>query len=220
MSSSSSSSSSSGSGSEARSLEDWDTWIDRAIREAQRRGEFDNLPGAGKPLTVDDNPFAGELGTAFGILKNAGMAPPWIELDKEVRAAETALNELRDRAARRAHERLTPITPEHTASGTTTPQTPADDGRKRRWPFGFGRTNARPRQEPASPTVDRLAAERERARREYLDRTAKLDAKIAEYNAFLPEALRWRQRPRLTAEQAGRVFDAAWPPDSSEAPQA
>jgi hypothetical protein len=27
-----------------------ETWVDREIREAQERGEFDNLPGAGKPL--------------------------------------------------------------------------------------------------------------------------------------------------------------------------
>jgi hypothetical protein len=28
--------------------------VDRAIREAQERGEFDNLPGAGKPLDLRD----------------------------------------------------------------------------------------------------------------------------------------------------------------------
>jgi hypothetical protein len=28
----------------------FETWIDRQIREAAERGEFDNLPGAGKPL--------------------------------------------------------------------------------------------------------------------------------------------------------------------------
>ncbi len=77
--------------SDARSLEDWDTWIDRAIREAQRRGDFDNLPGAGKPLAVEENPFAGELSTAFGILKNAGMAPPWIELQKEINKEQARL---------------------------------------------------------------------------------------------------------------------------------
>ncbi len=27
-----------------------ESWVDRQIREAQERGEFDNLPGAGKPL--------------------------------------------------------------------------------------------------------------------------------------------------------------------------
>ena len=28
----------------------FDSWIDRQINEAQQRGDFDNLPGAGKPL--------------------------------------------------------------------------------------------------------------------------------------------------------------------------
>jgi hypothetical protein len=28
----------------------YESWIDRQIREAQERGEFDNLPGAGKPI--------------------------------------------------------------------------------------------------------------------------------------------------------------------------
>ncbi len=35
-----------------------ETWVDRQIREAAERGEFDNLPGAGKPIpgrgSVDD----------------------------------------------------------------------------------------------------------------------------------------------------------------------
>ncbi|MCG8924916.1 DUF1992 domain-containing protein [Lentzea sp. CC55] len=34
---------------------DFETWVDRQIREAQERGEFENLPSAGKPL-----PGAGE----------------------------------------------------------------------------------------------------------------------------------------------------------------
>ncbi len=34
----------------------WETWIDRQIREAQERGEFDDLPGAGKPLPDLDRP--------------------------------------------------------------------------------------------------------------------------------------------------------------------
>lgn len=28
----------------------YESWIDRQIREARERGEFDNLPGAGKPI--------------------------------------------------------------------------------------------------------------------------------------------------------------------------
>jgi len=64
---------------------DWETLIDRQIREAIAHGEFDNLPHQGEPLPKDDNPLAGDLGLAFHVLKNAGVAPPWIEADKEVR---------------------------------------------------------------------------------------------------------------------------------------
>lgn len=31
----------------------YESWIDRQIREATERGEFDNLPSAGKPLNLD-----------------------------------------------------------------------------------------------------------------------------------------------------------------------
>ncbi|MEU4541002.1 DnaJ family domain-containing protein [Streptosporangium sp. NPDC023825] len=34
----------------------FETWIDRQIREATERGEFDNLPGAGKPLPGEGKP--------------------------------------------------------------------------------------------------------------------------------------------------------------------
>ncbi len=33
-----------------------ETWVDQTIRQAQQRGEFDNLPGAGKPLASLDRP--------------------------------------------------------------------------------------------------------------------------------------------------------------------
>ena len=34
----------------------YESWIDRQVREAIERGEFDDLPGAGKPLQLDDDP--------------------------------------------------------------------------------------------------------------------------------------------------------------------
>jgi hypothetical protein len=64
---------------------DWETLIDRQIREAIEEGRFDNLPHVGEPLPNDDNPYAGERGLAYHVLGNAGVAPPWIEADKEVR---------------------------------------------------------------------------------------------------------------------------------------
>jgi DnaJ family protein C protein 28 len=64
---------------------DWESWIDQQIREAQERGAFDDLPGKGKPLDLALNPYAQDREMAFKILKDAGYAPEWIELDKAVR---------------------------------------------------------------------------------------------------------------------------------------
>jgi hypothetical protein len=39
-------------------MTDWyESRIDRQIREAQERGDFDNLPGAGKPLKSDSDRY-------------------------------------------------------------------------------------------------------------------------------------------------------------------
>jgi Domain of unknown function (DUF1992) len=35
----------------------WESWLDRQIREAEERGEFDDLPGAGQPIPGLDKPF-------------------------------------------------------------------------------------------------------------------------------------------------------------------
>ena len=51
--------------------------VERKIAEAIARGEFDNLPGAGKPLDLDDDPLVPEeLRVANRILRNAGFVPP------------------------------------------------------------------------------------------------------------------------------------------------
>ena len=54
---------------------DWETLIDRQIREAVQEGKFDDLPHQGEPLPNDDNPYAGEWGLAFHVLGNAGRRP-------------------------------------------------------------------------------------------------------------------------------------------------
>jgi Domain of unknown function (DUF1992) len=35
----------------------WESWVERQIREAQERGEFDALAGAGKPIADLDRPY-------------------------------------------------------------------------------------------------------------------------------------------------------------------
>jgi hypothetical protein len=63
----------------------WESLADRQIREAQERGEFDRLAYHGRPLPAPDETYAGDMALAFSILRNAGVAPPWIEADKEAR---------------------------------------------------------------------------------------------------------------------------------------
>jgi hypothetical protein len=64
----------------------WETLVERQIREAMEAGKFDELPYRGRPLPVEDDSRAGEWALAFRILRNARVAPPWIESDKAYRA--------------------------------------------------------------------------------------------------------------------------------------
>lgn len=49
---------------------------ERRIAEAVAQGEFDGLPGAGRPLELDDDALVpAELRMAHRILKNAGFLP-------------------------------------------------------------------------------------------------------------------------------------------------
>ncbi|HKG25488.1 MAG TPA: DUF1992 domain-containing protein [Thermomicrobiales bacterium] len=184
-------------------LQDWDSWLDKTIAQAEQRGDFANLPGHGKPLRFDANPLTGEIDVGHGLLKSAGMAPAWIELDKEIRAGLDALATLRDETFRRL-----------TALATR----PTGDVLDRIAP------NCRPwwrallgRSHTPGPTARQLASrrliesERTRARAAYLEHARALDTKIASFNAALPSELWHLERPRLTPERAAQDFDAACP---------
>jgi Domain of unknown function (DUF1992) len=61
-----------------------DQWAERHISDAQRKGEFDNLPGSGEPLALDDDSHvAPELRSGYRLLKNAGGLPPELQQRKE-----------------------------------------------------------------------------------------------------------------------------------------
>jgi hypothetical protein len=62
-----------------------DALVERRIQAAIARGEFDHLPGAGRPLALDDDPWVPqELRVAYRLLKNAGYVPPELEQVTEV----------------------------------------------------------------------------------------------------------------------------------------
>jgi DnaJ-like protein len=74
----------------------WESAVDKQIREAEERGDFDNLPGKGKPLRLGS--WDAEWGMAFHVLKNAGETLPWIALGRDIDAARAALDEFLQRA--------------------------------------------------------------------------------------------------------------------------
>ena len=59
--------------------------VERQIREAMEEGAFDDLPHQGRQLPLEDDSAAGDWAMAHRMLKNAGVAPAWIEADKTVR---------------------------------------------------------------------------------------------------------------------------------------
>lgn len=74
---------------------------ERRIREAQERGDFDDLPGTGVPLELDDDVLVPEdLRVAYRILKNAGLLPPQLEPHREIREIEGLLQQAEDEDGR------------------------------------------------------------------------------------------------------------------------
>lgn len=69
-------------------------WMEEVIAEAQANGDFDNLPGKGKPLNLDgSDPYAGAEAEAYKYLKNAGFVPEWMQLRKQITAVVVWLRE-------------------------------------------------------------------------------------------------------------------------------
>lgn len=75
---------------------------EKKIREAIARGEFANLPGAGKPLRLEDDSMIPEdLRVAYKILKNAGCIPPELELRREIITLRDLLRSIEDEDGKR-----------------------------------------------------------------------------------------------------------------------
>ena len=76
---------------------------EQRILEAQRRGEFDDLPGKGKPLALEDLSWVpDELRIGYMILKNAHVLPPEAELLKDIHTLEDLLKHVEDEGQRQA----------------------------------------------------------------------------------------------------------------------
>jgi DnaJ family protein C protein 28 len=59
--------------------------VDEQIRQAVQRGDFDNLPGKGKPLDLSENPHEDPgWRLAYRVLKESGYTLPWIETRRSI----------------------------------------------------------------------------------------------------------------------------------------
>src|SRR5207249_7362363 len=79
----------------------WQLIAENRIQEAFERGEFDDLPGTGKPLDLSayfNTPAADRM--AFSLLKSAGALPPELELLKQAEILERALPTCREEERR------------------------------------------------------------------------------------------------------------------------
>jgi Domain of unknown function (DUF1992) len=66
---------------------------DEKIKEAIAKGEFDNLPGAGKPLDLDAYFATPEpLRMGYSILKSADIIPEEMELLKQIEGLKKSLD--------------------------------------------------------------------------------------------------------------------------------
>ena len=68
--------------------------VEDQIHRAMEAGQFDNLPGKGKPRHLEEDPFEDpEWRMAHHVLRNSGFTLPWIEARSEL---EEAIQEARE----------------------------------------------------------------------------------------------------------------------------
>lgn len=71
--------------------------ISAKIAEAERNGEFDNLPGAGKPLPPEDDP---ENALLKRVMRENGAVPPFVAMARELERLRVELRDTGDRTRR------------------------------------------------------------------------------------------------------------------------
>ena len=106
------------------------SWVEQQIQQAQREGQFDDLPGAGRPLRTDDG--ADPYWWAKQLLRREQVdyVPPALALRRSVERVLAALPSLRDEG--RVRELLAGVDAEirrfnaTTVSGPPTTQAPLD----------------------------------------------------------------------------------------------
>lgn len=78
--------------------------IEKRIQDAHKNGDFDDLPGKGKPIDFeDDRHIPEDLRLTYKILRNADCLPPELQLKKEIRTMEDMLDDIPDEKEKFRH---------------------------------------------------------------------------------------------------------------------
>ncbi|CDN36155.1 J-domain-containing protein [Bacillus thuringiensis] len=67
--------------------------ISSIVKEAEKKGSFNNLPGKGKPLNLDKDLSYNPEKQLYRTLANNHVLPRWIELSKEIDDLKERLKE-------------------------------------------------------------------------------------------------------------------------------
>lgn len=93
-----------------RSINEIGLLSDERIRAARARGEFNDLPGRGKPIEQDpliNNPFVDRTEYFLNrIIQRNGAAPPWVIMQQEVDTEVTTLRSQMKSAFKRCTEEM------------------------------------------------------------------------------------------------------------------
>lgn len=75
----------------------WETWIDEQIRVAREQGAFDNLPGAGKPLSNLNQEYDPDWRVKQLVQREQiSILPPSLDLLRKVETELGAIEKLHD----------------------------------------------------------------------------------------------------------------------------
>ncbi|CAN5539325.1 hypothetical protein BH09CHL1_BH09CHL1_01560 [soil metagenome] len=180
-----------------------ENWLDKAIADARKDGAFDNLPNTGKPRKLEENSVDSEYDLAFTMLKNAGVSPYWMEMQKDTDAFQRRMYDL--------IKRTRAFLADEVSADRAVPEVSPTPKRRSWWSRLFG--NDELSSAPTTPRYDRAALVRTRqsARDHYLEIAAELDAHLVKYHQSLPSNLWHLQRYRKSPQEFAAEFDSAVP---------
>lgn len=81
-------------------------FVEERLEEAARQGAFDDLPNAGRPLDLSENPWlAPEWRPAFRLLRDHRILPEFLERRRQVESIRSEMTKARSRAVYEAEVR-------------------------------------------------------------------------------------------------------------------